>query len=546
MLSRCLPPLLLLWLIPTTTAVALAEFDGVNRLRIEAGLPALQWQPQLAQAARLHAAYLDQHRQPGESGSGISAHSQRPGDAGFVAETPGGRALAAGYPHRDVLENISMGYRSADAALDGLTSAIYHRITFLDFEADSIGVAVGERSRVFVLGRSDLARVCANPPRSALALQPVDCRGQSMRRDAYNAMCAAIPADARFVAPHPLACPNGRRLDAAFMTAVCANPPPAARFGGSGSYYEACRDGRRLDGAWFEALCANPPAAAAYPHSGAYVTLCDDPVAVHAAWFETRCASLADDERYTDSGRYREPCAEPHPLRVESLDALDRRRQETAPAFIAWPPGGATGIAPAFFVEEPDPLPTIDVSGNPVSVQFNPAHVGRVADLRLALTRIDVDPPRPLTEGLLMDHRNDPNRLLSPLEFAWFPFQRLDWGATYEVVLEAVIDGLAERYRWEFATAGDDLPVLTLEGASRTFRVEPGRPYLLYVPPTPTQAMTALSTRTRHTRGNSVDITFVDPNTLRVVIEARWCSPIRIAFDDGREAELLAARCSRS
>jgi hypothetical protein len=58
--------------------------------------------------------------------------------------------------------------------------------------------------------------------------------------------------------------------------------------------------------------------------------------------------------------------------------------------------------------------------------------------------------------------------------------------------------------------------------------------------------MTALQTRTRHIRGNSVDITFVDPNTLRIVIEARWCSPIRIAFDDGREAELLAARCPSS
>jgi hypothetical protein len=546
LLSRALPIILLLWIGTPSTGAALAEFDGVNRLRLQAGLPALQWQPQLAEAARLHAAYLDLHRQPGDGGSGISAHAQRPGDAGFVAETPGERALAAGYPHRDVLENISMGYKSAAAALDGLTSAIYHRLTFFDLEADSIGVAVGERSRVFVLGRRDLALLCTNPPESALARQPVDCRGQPMRRQAYEAMCAAIPAEARFVAPYPLACPNGRLLDATFMAAVCADPPPAARFGGSGNYYAACQDGRRLDAAWFEALCANPPDTADYPHSGAYVTLCDAQVEVHAAWFEARCAALDENERYTDSGRYREPCAEPHPLRVEALDALARRRQETAPAFVAWPPGGATGIAPAFFVEEPDPLPTIDVSGNPVSVQFNPAHVDRVTDLRLALTRIDVDPPRPLTDGLLMDHRNDPNGILSPLEFAWFPFARLDWGATYEVLLDAVIDGTAERYRWEFSTAGDDLPVLTLDGDSKSFRVEPGRPYLLYLPPTATHAMTARSTRTRHIRGNSVDITFVDPNTLRVVIEARWCSPIRIAFDDGREAALLSARCDAS
>lgn len=540
---RTLPIILALWLTVASTAGGLAEFNGVNQLRVQAGLPALQWQPQLAEAARLHAAYLDRHRQPGDSGGGISAHAQQPGAAGFVAETPGGRALAAGYPHRDVLENVSMGYDSAAAALDGLTSAIYHRMTFLDFEADSIGIAVGERSRVFLLGRSDLSRLCANPPTSALALQPVDCHGRMMRRQAYEMLCEAIPPDARFVAPHPLACPNGRRLDAGFMAAVCNDPPAAARFRGSGNYYAACGDGRRLDAAWFDTLCARPPAAAVYPHGGAYVTLCDDPVRVHAAWFEARCAAMTDDERYDDSGRYRQPCAAPHPLRVETLQDLDRRRQLNAPSFIAWPPAGATGVMPAFFIEEPDPLPTIDVSGNPVSVQFNPAHVNAVTDLQLTLTRIDVDPPRVLNDGLLMDHRNDPNGLFSPLEFAWFPRQRLAWGAEYEVVLDAIIDGTAERYRWAFATAGDGLPLLTLTDGLMSYPVEPGRPYLLYVPPTDRHAMTALTTRTRHIRGNSVDIEFVDPNTLRVVVDARWCSPVRVAFDDGREAELVPTPC---
>jgi hypothetical protein len=114
---------------------------GVNALRAAAGLPALARAPRLEVAAARHAAYLDRHREPGTlrqaSPAGDSAHRQQAGLDGFSGESPGDRALAAGYPHREVLENVSMGYPDLGAALDGLMSAIYHRLTFLDLRADA-------------------------------------------------------------------------------------------------------------------------------------------------------------------------------------------------------------------------------------------------------------------------------------------------------------------------------------------------------------------------------------------------------------------------
>lgn len=289
-------------------AGAAPEFDLVNQLRQQAGLPALRPNQALTDAALRHAAYLDRHREPGDSARGLSAHNQEPGSADFSGETPADRALAAGYPHREVLENVSMGYDDASSAIDGLMSAIYHRLTFLDLEADQLGSAVGKRSRVFLLGRSDITGLCTAPPPAALYRTPVDCLGQLMTRDYYESLCADLPAQAVFKPSHDVSCPNGVRLDADYMRKVCEHPPREARFGGHGRYYAACDNGTRLDAGWFNRLCEGRPAGAVYAASGNYYEICDPPRRVQAEWLDARCAALPEEARYRDSSRYRRPC----------------------------------------------------------------------------------------------------------------------------------------------------------------------------------------------------------------------------------------------
>ncbi|MCB1773025.1 MAG: CAP domain-containing protein [Gammaproteobacteria bacterium] len=520
-----------------------AELAGVNRVRVAAGLPTLLPQAQLTEAARRHAAYLDRHRQPGADGQGGSAHTQHPGQAGFTGATPESRALAAGYPHREVLENVSMGYDSAETALEDLMSAIYHRLTFLDLESDQVGVAVGERSRVFVLGRADLDATCKAPPAAALARQPVDCLGRLITRDAYEALCADVPAEAAFEPAHPVACPGGMRLDAAFMRGVCASPPPGARFQGIGRYYQPCADDTRLRAEWFDVLCAAPPPVAVYRYSGHYYEICDDARKVHAGWLEARCAALPEDDLFRDSGRYRRPCGEDHDIRVEYLQEMDLAQRADLPSFVVWPVDGAKGVTPAFFIEEPDPLPQHDVSGFPLSVQFNPSRVRRVTDVAMTLSRVENGKTLPVGDWLLLDEHSDPNGLLNSHEFALFPLQRLAWGAQYEAGLSALLDGEPFSYRWRFDTAGTGMPLLTLDRQRRRFVVQSGRDYLLYLPPADGQPMTVLSSRSRHIRGNRVDIDMVDPNTLKVKVDATWCDRISISFDGDREAVLIPAGC---
>ena len=525
------------------TVCAGDEFARVNGVREQAGLPALARDDRLAQAAALHARYLDRHRQPGKTGQGLTAHAQRRGVEEFSGESPAARALAAGYPHREVQENVSMGYADAASAIDGLMGAIYHRLTFLDLEADQLGAAVGERSRVFLLGRADIDAMCRDLPREALSRAPVDCLGRPITRDHYETLCADLPAAALFRPSHPVACPNGVRLNAEFMRGVCTRPPRAARFRGHGRYYQPCDNGTRVNAEWFDALCGSPPAAAAYPASGRYYEICDRPRRVDADWLEAWCAALPEQALYRDSGRYRRPCAGDGDIRVEYLDQLDADKHAALPDVVVWPPDGARAVPPAFFLEEPDPLPDLEMSGYPLSIQFNPGHIGRVEVTGFRLSRIDGASRAPV-EGLrLIDKDNDPHQLLTGHEFALFPLDRLAWGAVYSAVVDVRVDGVSRRYRWSFETQGADMPLLTAGSARQRYTVRDGIDYLLYLPPGEGRPFTVLTTRTEHQRGNRVTLKMVDPNTLRVRVNVRYCDLIRLRFDSERTVELIPAGC---
>jgi hypothetical protein len=526
-----------------STALAGEDAQLVNQVRLAAGLPELAEEPRLAQAAGLHAAYLDRHRPAQSAPAGISAHLQRAGDEGFSGATPDQRALAAGYPHRVVRENVSIGYPDARSAMSDLMGAIYHRFTFLDLAADRLGVAVGERARVYLLGRSDVEALCAAPPAEALYRRPVDCLGRAMTREAYDALCAGLPQEALYRPSYPVACPDGTRLDGAFMERLCQAPPAGARFGGHGSYYVPCLNGLRVDGPWFDRFCANPPAAARYRASGDYYLVCEDERKVHAEWLESACGALPQAALYRDSGRYRLPCAGDAEVRVEYLDAMDRARLQSLPEFVLWPPDGGAEVPPAFFIEEPDPLPDLNVSGYPVSVQFNPAFAERVEVEGFGLYRRTGSGEEATGPLRLLDAGSNPHGLLDGHSFALFPLQRLEWGADYRAWFDFRVDGEPRRVEWTFGTRGKGLITLRAEADHSRFTLRNGADYLLYLPPHEDEPHTVLSLRLSHLRSTRVDTQVLDPNTLRVRLEAPLCDRVGLSFADGRRVELVPAGC---
>lgn len=533
---------LVLWFGAIATGSGADMRDAVNALRERAGLPGVAASDTLAMAAARHASYLDTNRDPTSPPAGISAHRQQPGSPGFSGEKPGDRAVASGYPHHAVLENVSMGYDDLDTALDGLMSAIYHRLTFLNFAVDEFGAARGERSRVFLLGRSDLHAVCEQPPRQALFQTPVDCLGQTMTRDGYRQLCASLPGAALHRPSHPFSCANGQRLDAGFMARICSAPPAAARFRGVGRYYLPCGDGTRVDADWFDGLCARPPHAAKARGSGAYVDICTPLQRVDAEWLSDYCSALPNAQRYTDSGTYRRPCADGLDLRAEFLDDLDQKRLADQPTIVTWPPNGADEVAPAFFIEEPDPLPDLEVAGNPVSLQINPAAYDQVELAAFILNRSDDGDAEPIAVRLL-DAQSDPHGLLTSHEFALFPLQRLDWGRRYDAEAHLVLDGEAHRIGWSFTTREARYPLLIAAEDHQRFRVRSGEPVWLYLPPRPGEPHTVLRSRTSYPRDSRVDVAVIDPNTAQITVEAKRCGRVMVDFEPRRRVELSLAGC---
>lgn len=125
---------------------------GLQRLnywRKQAGLQPLELSPNLQKAAQNHALYLtkdaDGHDEPNRS----NPH--------FTGNTPQDRAIAVGY-HAPVAENLTLSNfaRSGKRSVDGLMTALYHRLALLHPDDNEAGAAwANGKNHAFVVVQGD-------------------------------------------------------------------------------------------------------------------------------------------------------------------------------------------------------------------------------------------------------------------------------------------------------------------------------------------------------------------------------------------------------
>lgn len=153
--------------------------------------------------------------------------------------------------------------------------------------------------------------------------------------------------------------------------------------------------------------------------------------------------------------------------------------QQSHDAWVMWPYEGGRGVTPAFSNEEPDPLPDIEVSGNPISVYFNPALAKSIVVKSFLL--FDADGHK--LDVRLMDQQRDPHQKFSALQAAIFPLQRLQWNSTYTAELNARVDGREQKIRWSFHTEDLAMPMYTaVKAAKLNLPAQDGR-FAIYIPP---------------------------------------------------------------
>ena len=161
----------LLRALPPADTSAVEGLDGLgylNRLREEAGLPALAKSAPLERSARNHARYLTVYPDEGHD----ETHT---GSPLFSGRTPADRAGRAGYSSSGVQENVGTeriqdggsfsGNRAARRQMDGLMTAVYHRFSLLEQDIDEAGAAYeeqgGNQALVVNQGNSLYRSLCA-------------------------------------------------------------------------------------------------------------------------------------------------------------------------------------------------------------------------------------------------------------------------------------------------------------------------------------------------------------------------------------------------
>ena len=118
------------------------------------GLNSLEDNPSLDFAAKLHAKYMFKNNE--------FSHYEKKYGYRFAGVTPADRAMSCGYPSRFVIENISKGEKSYKESVKDLFSAIYHRLTFLNFNINEIGYYRLNDIYVYDMGNKYISEACDN------------------------------------------------------------------------------------------------------------------------------------------------------------------------------------------------------------------------------------------------------------------------------------------------------------------------------------------------------------------------------------------------
>ncbi len=215
-----------------------------------------------------------------------------------------------------------------------------------------------------------------------------------------------------------------------------------------------------------------------------------------------------------------------HRIAEKKFHKAQRYNKQNNPEIIVYPYDGQTEVPPAFYAETPDPLPNYDVSGFPISVEFND-HFFKVVQLdsfRLFKGNEEV------VNVLLMDKKNDPHRRFTDKQYALFPLERLEYDTMYSVVVEYRVQGKKKKLMWTFTTKipTEELHIVTKK--EETISIEAGKSCMIYFRP-----LNAHDIVKDIQFPSTVDIEFIDNNTFKLTLN----DESRKSFDIVSDSRIL-------
>jgi len=220
--------------------------------------------------------------------------------------------------------------------------------------------------------------------------------------------------------------------------------------------------------------------------------------------------NLCTSQSFRGSGKYMLGCSD-ETLRIREKDfsqAINYAKQ-TNPDIIVYPYNDQRDVPPVFYDESPDPLPGLDVSGFPISVEFNDFFYKNVTVLSFSLydnkgIPIEVKP---------MDKESDIHQRFTAYQFAIFPIKRLEYNAKYHVEIVYKDKNNIKKKSWAFYTTRIQDEFHKVTKLYDELTIVPKKSYVIYFEPVDGHdLLTDLQIP------QELDVQFLDHNTIKLTM----------------------------
>ena len=220
--------------------------------------------------------------------------------------------------------------------------------------------------------------------------------------------------------------------------------------------------------------------------------------------------ALCSGKSFTGVGKYWTGCKETsHRIKDKDFTEALNSSKRNNPDIILYPFDGQKEVPPAFYAEVPDPLPEHEVSGFPISVEFNDYYFKEVS---LILFNI-YDEKGESIEVLLMDSDTDPHQRFTANQFTVFPLKRLEYNHTYRAELLYETKGKNRTITWHFSTKEIKEKLYTITERSDEITIEAKKSSVIYFQP-----LHANDLIKDMLFPIDVDVQFLDNNTIKLTV----------------------------
>jgi len=187
------------------------------------------------------------------------------------------------------------------------------------------------------------------------------------------------------------------------------------------------------------------------------------------------------------------------------------------PSYVIYPYNNEKNVTTSFYEETPDPLPSYDVSGYPISIEFNKNQYDMS---KFSVNNFIIKNENDVLLELAVDYKdgnsilskpNDINNHISYYQFAIFPKNRLNFNTNYTVEFSYTYEGVSKNIIWGFKTEKLDN---FIQYNNSTLNLDRNTKYNIYIPPVNKNDI--YNRFSLSCSNNLIDIEFFDLNTLKI------------------------------